>query len=83
MDAFTMLIMACVSGEPTCTATRISEMGFTTVESCEARIDDITKSMTKQFAVRPELKGKEVTYDVSCLNKTQLWQKLGIAQSDT
>jgi hypothetical protein len=83
MDAFTMLIMACVSGEPTCTASRISDMGFTTLESCESRIDDITKSMTRQFATRAELKGKQVTYDVSCLDKTQLWQKLGIAQSDT
>ena len=83
MDAFTMVIMACVSGEPTCTATRISEMGFTSVEACEARIDEITRSMTKQLATHQEFKGREVTYDVSCLDRTQLWRKLGVAQADT
>jgi len=83
MDAFTMVIMACVSGEPHCTTTRISEMDFTTAQACEARIDDITRKMTKDFGKRPEFKGRQVTYDVSCMDGTQLAQKFGITSSDT
>lgn len=78
MDAFTMVVLACISGQPTCTTTRISENSFTTFEACEARIDDITRKMTKDFAQRIELKGREVTYDVSCMNRAQLREKLGI-----
>ncbi|MBD3846654.1 hypothetical protein GGC47_000729 [Bosea sp. OAE752] len=83
MDAFTMVIMACVSGEPHCTTSRISEMDFTTAQACEARIDDITRTMTKEFGKRPEFKGRQVTYDVSCMDRTQLAQKFGITSSDT
>jgi hypothetical protein len=83
MDAFTMVIMACVAGEPHCSTARISEMDFITVQACEARIDDITRSMTKEFAKRPELKGRQVTYDVSCMDRAQLAAKFGIASSDT
>ena len=83
MDAFTMVIMACVAGETHCTTARISEMDFTSVAVCEARIDDITRSMTKEFAKRPEFKGRQVTYDVSCMDRAQLAQKFGISSSDT
>lgn len=83
MDAFTMVIMACVAGEAKCTTARISEMDFITAQACEARIDDITRSMTKEFAKRPEFKGRQVTYDVSCMDRTQLAQKFGISSSDT
>lgn len=83
MDAFTMVIVACISGEATCTATRISEQGFTTVQACEARIDDIARAMTVEFGKRPELKGRQVTYDVSCMDRDQLWHKLGVTQAET
>lgn len=83
MDAFTMVIVACVSGEPNCTASHVSEWSFTTVEACEARIDEITAAMTKEFGKRDGFKGREVSYDVSCMDRAQLRSKLGIAQSDT
>lgn len=83
MDAFTMVIMACVTGEAHCATRRISEMEFTSVQACEARIDDITRSMTKEFGKRPDFKGRQVTYDVSCMDRTQLAQKFGITSSDT
>lgn len=83
MDAFTMVIVACISGEPTCTSAQVSEQAFTTVEACEARIDDVTRSMTKEFGQRADFKGRAVTYDVSCMDRVQLRQKLGIVQSDT
>ncbi|WID99263.1 hypothetical protein QO058_14065 [Bosea vestrisii] len=78
-----MVIVACVVGEPTCLSTHISEMSFVSNEACEARIDDIVGAMTKDFAKRLELKGRQVSYDVSCMNRVQLAQKFGITQSDT
>ena len=39
--------------------------------------------MTLEFGKRPGFKGREVTYDVSCMNRTQLAQKLGIVTSET
>lgn len=81
MDAFTMVVLACIAGQPTCTTTRISETSFTTVEACESRIDDITRKMTKDLAGRTELKGREVTYDVSCMSRQQLRDKFGIAEA--
>ena len=83
MDVFTMVIMACVSGEPHCTTSRISEMDFTTAQACEAKIDDVTGAMTRDFGKRPDFKGRQVTYDVSCMSRTQLAQKFGITSSDT
>lgn len=83
MDAFTMIVMACVAGEAHCATSRISEMGFTSAHACEARIDDITRSMTKELGKRPEFKGRQVTYDVSCMDRAQLAAKFGIASSDT
>ena len=83
MDAFTMVIMACVAGDAHCATSRISEMEFTSAQACEARIDDITRSMTKEFGKRPEFKGRQVTYDVSCMDRAQLAAKYGIASSDT
>lgn len=83
MDAFTMVIVACVAGQPTCTSAHVSEQAFTTAQACEARIDDITRTMTREFGKRPEFKGREVTYDVSCMDRVQLKQAFGIAQSDT
>lgn len=83
MDAFTMVILACVAGEPNCTSAHVSERAFTTAEACEARIDDVTRTMTKEFSQRGEFKGRAVSYDVSCMDRTQLKQKFGIVQSDT
>lgn len=82
MDAFTMVIIACVTGEPTCLSARISELDFTSVAACETRIDAMVGRMTKEFAQRPELKGRAVTYDVSCMDRAQLLAKLGAASSD-
>lgn len=78
-----MVIMACVAGEPNCTSARVSEMNFTSAEACEARIDEVLGSMTKEFGKRAEFKGRQVSYDVSCMNREQLRQKLGVVQSDT
>lgn len=83
MDVFTMVIVACVVGEPNCLSTHLSEMSFTSAEACEARVDGVVGSMTKEFGKRPELKGRQVSYDVSCMNRVQLAQKFGIRQSDT
>lgn len=83
MDAFTMVVMACVAGEAHCTTSRISAMDFTTAQACEARADDIIRSMTRELGKRPELKGRQVTYDVSCMDRAQLAAKFGIASSDT
>ena len=81
MDAFTMIVLACVSGEPHCTTTRVNEPDFTSVAACEARIDEVTRAMTKTFGQRTEFKGREVTYDVSCMNREQLLHKLGVAEA--
>lgn len=83
MDAFTMVIVACVAGQTTCTSAHVSEQGFVTAQACEARMDDITRMMTREFGKREEFKGREVTYDVTCMDRVQLKQKFGIAQSDT
>lgn len=83
MDAFTMVVMACVAGEAHCATSRFSEMDFTTARACEARVDDIIRSMTKEFSKRLEFKGRQVTYDVSCMDRAQLAAKFGIASSDT
>lgn len=83
MDAFTMVIVACVAGEPRCIASHVSELAFTTVEACEARIDDIAATMTREFGRREDFRGRQVSYDVSCMDRRQLQQKLGIAQADT
>lgn len=83
MDAFTMVVIACVAGEDVCHSTHLSRMEFTTAAICEAQIDDVTTAMTKDFGKRREFKGRAVTYDVSCMNRTQLLQKFGVTQSDT
>jgi hypothetical protein len=82
MDAFTMVVLACVSGEPHCTTTRVNEPDFTSVAACEARIDEVTRSMTKAFAQRGDFKGRAVTYDVSCMDRQQLLHKLGVAEAN-
>lgn len=83
MDAFTMVVVACVSGEPLCHSSHLSRMEFTTAAICEAQIDEVTSAMTRDFAKRQDLKGRAVTYDVSCMDRTQLMQKFGVTQSDT
>lgn len=82
MDAFTMVIVACISGEPHCTTTRVNEATFTTAQACEARIDAVTRAMTLDLGQRG-FKGREVTYDVSCMDRVQLAQKLGVTTSET
>ncbi|WP_420103049.1 hypothetical protein [Bosea sp. (in: a-proteobacteria)] len=82
MDAFTMVIVACISGEPHCTTSRVNEAAFITAQACEARIDAITRDMTLELGKRG-FKGREVTYDVSCMDRVQLAQKLGVTTSDT
>jgi hypothetical protein len=78
MDAFTMVILACVSGDASCTTARINEIAFTTIQACESRIDDVTRNMTRELAKRPDLKGREVTYDVSCMNREQMRAQFGV-----
>lgn len=78
MDVFTMVVLACVSGQASCITSRINENSFTTIEACEARIDDVTRTMTKDFAQRADLKGRQVTYDVSCMNREQMREKFGV-----
>lgn len=82
MDAFTLVVMACVAGEPACQSSFVSETSFATVEACEAGTDAVLARMTKAFALRPELKGRSVAYEVSCLDRAQLQRIFGIAQSD-
>ena len=82
MDAFTMIILACIAGEPKCTSARVAETQFTSIEACEARIDAIANEMTRKLGQRPELKGRAVTYDVSCMDRKQLLQSFGIADLD-
>jgi hypothetical protein len=81
MDAFTMIVLACVAGEPKCLTSRVNEPGFTSAAACEARIDDVTRDMTKVLAQRPDLKGRQVTYDVSCMSREQLQAKLGVTEA--
>lgn len=78
-----MVVVACVSGETLCQSAHVSRMEFTTAAICEAQIDDVTTSMTKDFSKRQEFKGRAVTYDVSCMDRAQLLQKFGVTQSDT
>lgn len=82
MDAFTMIILACIASEPKCTSARVAETQFISIEACEARIDAIATEMTRKLGQRPELKGRTVTYDVSCMDRKQLLQSFGIADLD-
>lgn len=77
-----MVVTACISGQAVCIPARFSELSFSSEDACYARMTDITHSMTKQFALKPELKGKQVTYDVSCMNQAQLKLKFGTVQVD-
>lgn len=81
MDAFTMVVLACVSGQPNCSTSRINESAFTTMEACEARIDDVTRNMTREFAQRAEFKGRQVTYDVSCVSREQMRALFGVTDA--
>lgn len=81
MDAFTMIVLACVAGEAKCVTSRVSEPGFTSAAACEARIDDVTRAMTKDLGKRADLKGRQVTYDVSCMSRDQLQAKLGVTEA--
>lgn len=81
MDAFTMIVLACVAGEAKCTTSRVHEVGFTTVAACEARIDDVTRSMTRTLGLRGDLKGRQVTYDVSCMSHRQLLEQFGVTDA--
>ncbi|MFN3672992.1 MAG: hypothetical protein ACK4VM_13900 [Bosea sp. (in: a-proteobacteria)] len=83
MDAFTMVVVACVSGEASCKSAHVSRMEFTSVEICEAQIDEVTAAMTKEFSKLGDFKGRSVTYDVSCMDRAQLLRKFGVTQSDT
>lgn len=83
MDVFTLVVMACVAGEPACQSSFFSEASFATAEACEAGTDAVLERMTKAFAARSELKGRSVEYEVSCLDRSQLHRIFGIAQSDT
>ena len=83
MDIFTMVVTACIAGQSHCVPARFSDPAFTSEEACYARMPEITRSMTKQFAERPELKGKQVTYDVSCMSQAQLMDKFETVQTDT
>jgi hypothetical protein len=82
MEVYTMVIVACISGEPSCAQARISETSFVTEAACEAAIRSVTSSMTKGFGADPHLKGKQVAYDVTCMNREQLRAKLGVTQVD-
>ena len=77
-----MIILACIAGEPKCTTARVSETQFTSIEACEARIGAIATEMTRKLGQRPELKGRAVTYDVSCMDRKELLQTFGIADLD-
>ena len=81
MDAFTMVVLACVSGQASCTTVRINESAFITIEACEARIDDVTRDMTREFAQRAALKGRQIRYDVSCMNRQQMREKFGVTDA--
>jgi hypothetical protein len=71
MDAFTMVIVACIAGEPQCISAQFSDNSFTTFEACDSRINEVASSMTKDFAKRHELKGKQVTYEVTCSRQSK------------
>ena len=82
MDAFTLVVLACVGGEPTCRQSFFSEASFATAEACEAGTDAILARMTKEFGECPDLRGRSVEYEVSCLDRAQMLRIHGIAQSD-
>lgn len=82
MDAFTLMILACVSGEPACQTTYVREPSFTTAEDCERGVDDAVTRMTKEFGKRPELKGREVEYETTCLNRSQMERVAGPRPTD-
>ena len=77
-----MVVSACIAGQMPCVAARFSEKSFTSEEACYDRMGEVTRSMTKQFALDLELKGKQVTYDVSCMSQKQLQAKFGTLQVD-
>lgn len=82
MDIFTMVIMACVAGEPTCHHARISKAEYVSVAACEAHIDETIDAMAKELGRDARRKGKAVAFDVSCMDRQQLHAKLGVVQTD-
>jgi hypothetical protein len=71
-----MIVVACISGEPACAQPQVADARFSTREACEGAVDDVTVAMTKKLATQPELKGKEVTFEVTCLSGTALRARL-------
>ena len=77
MDLFTMVITMCISGQPACTSSNLSRPEFTSAEVCEDNIDAVTNARTKELAKNPALKGKTVTYNITCFSHTQLVKVFG------
>lgn len=68
---YTMVIAACISGQNNCQG-ELRKPGFASLAACEAQIDATASAITKRLAADPDLKGKQVTYDVMCLDRQQM-----------
>ena len=77
MDAFTLMILACVSGEPACQTSYVREPSFSTAEDCERAVDETVTRMTKEFGRNPDLRGKAVEYETTCLSRSQMERVVG------
>ena len=77
MDLFTMVITMCISGQAACTKINVSRPEFTSAAVCEDSIDLVTHDKTKELARDPALKGKTVTYDITCFSRTQFVSAFG------
>ncbi|MBY0610603.1 MAG: hypothetical protein K2P80_00310 [Beijerinckiaceae bacterium] len=80
MELFTMVITMCIGGGP-CTTSHVSRPDFTSAAVCEEKIATVTHAKTKELAQDPTLKGKTVTYDVTCFSHAQFVATFGDPQS--
>jgi hypothetical protein len=72
-----MVVIACIAGNAYCAPPRFSEMTYATEDSCFDKMKEVTRAITKEFALDPSLKGKAVEYDVSCMTTEQIKFKFG------
>lgn len=80
MELFTMVITMCIGGGD-CTTSNVSRPDFTSAAVCEEKIATVTHAKTKELAQNPALKGKTVSYDVTCLSHSQFVAAFGGEQN--
>ena len=80
MELFTMVITMCISGND-CAVSHVSRPDFTSAAVCEENITSVTRARTKALGQDPALKGRTVTYDITCFSHSQFVAAFGGEQN--